>query len=91
MKEKIISFIDQKLQRFDPIWLAENGKGGQRTRYRDDGSGIARYREWRGVEDTFQDYTAWLKNIGYRARTIPPGSRTSATWVPWWRETPSKS
>ncbi|MEE1299939.1 MAG: hypothetical protein UHI93_05280, partial [Acutalibacteraceae bacterium] len=70
MKEKIISFIDKKLQRFDPVWLAENGLGGQRTRYRDDGSGIARYREWRGVEDTFQDYVAWLKNVGYMGAMV---------------------
>lgn len=70
MKEKLISFIDKKLQRFDPVWLAENGLGGQRTRYRDDGSGIARYREWRGVEDTFQDYVAWLKNVGYMGAMV---------------------
>ena len=27
MKNPITAFIDKKLQRFDPLWQAENGKG----------------------------------------------------------------
>ena len=47
MKNPITAFIDKKMQKFDPIWRAENGKGGQRSRYYDK-TGIAKYREWRG-------------------------------------------
>ena len=28
------------------------------------GSGIARHREWRGLKDTFYDYTQWVVNLG---------------------------
>ena len=63
LSDKIISSVDKALQRFDPIWQAENGKGGQRSRYYDK-TGVAKYREWRGVKDTMVDYTAWLKNLG---------------------------
>ena len=62
MKNPVTAFIDRKLQRFDPIWRAENGKGGQRDRYYDK-TGIAKYREWRGVHDTMVDYLAWLNNL----------------------------
>ena len=54
--------IDKKLERFDPKWQARHGAGGLRSRYQDK-TGIARYREWRGVKDTFVDYTAWLNNL----------------------------
>ncbi|MCR5154227.1 MAG: 2-hydroxyacyl-CoA dehydratase family protein [Lachnospiraceae bacterium] len=60
--DNIINKIDKKLERFDPLWQAENGKGGQRSRYKDK-TGVAKYREWRGVKDTFYDYAAWLNNI----------------------------
>ena len=62
MKNPITAFIDKKLQKFDPVWQAENGKGGLRSRYHDK-TGIAKYREWRGVHDTFSDYLAWLNNL----------------------------
>ena len=62
MKNPITAFIDKKLQKFDPIWQAENGKGGQRSRFYDK-TGIAKYREWRGVHDTMVDYLAWLNNL----------------------------
>ena len=58
----VIGLIDKKLERFDPKWQAANGKGGLRSRY-EDKTGIARHREWRGVKDTFVDYTAWLNNL----------------------------
>ena len=58
----VIGVIDKKLERFDPKWQAANGKGGLRSRY-EDTTGIARHREWRGVKDTFVDYTAWLNNL----------------------------
>lgn len=57
-----VAAIDKKLERFEPKWQAANGKGGLRSRY-EDKTGIARYREWRGVKDTFVDYTAWLNNL----------------------------
>ena len=60
--DKLIASIDKKLQRFDPLWQAQNGKGGLRSRYHDK-TGIAKYREWRGVKDTFYDYTQWLNNL----------------------------
>lgn len=60
--DKIIASIDKKLERFDPIWRAENGQGGQRSRYMDK-TGVAKYREWRGVRDTIYDYSQWLKNL----------------------------
>ena len=44
MKNPITAFIDKKLQKFDPVWQAENGKGGLRSRYHDK-TGIAKYRE----------------------------------------------
>lgn len=28
------------------------------------GSGIAKQREWRGLKDTFYDYTQWVVNLG---------------------------
>ena len=62
MKNPITAFIDKKLQRFDPVWQAENGKGGLRSRFYDK-TGIAKYREWRGVHDTLSDYLAWLNNL----------------------------
>lgn len=62
MKNPIVELIDSKLQKFDPIWQAENGVGGQRSRYYDK-TGVAKYREWRGLHDTMVDYTAWLKNV----------------------------
>lgn len=62
MKNPIVELIDSKLQKFDPIWQAENGVGGQRSRYYDK-TGVAKYREWRGVHDTMVDYVAWLKNV----------------------------
>ena len=61
--DPVINFVDDKLKKFDPIWMAENGVGGQRTRYYDQ-TGIAKYREWRGVKDTMQAYVCWLKNLG---------------------------
>ena len=54
--------IDKKLERFDPKWQARHGTGGLRSRYQDK-TGIARYREWRGVKDTLVDYGAWLNNL----------------------------
>lgn len=62
-QNKIIKAIDKKLERFDPKWQARNGVGGLRSRYNDK-TGIAKYREWRGVEDTLVDYFAWIKNLG---------------------------
>lgn len=58
-----IDAIDRKLEKFDPIWQSEHGTGGLRSRYYDK-TGIAKYREWRGVRDTMVDYVAWLKNLG---------------------------
>ena len=60
--DKLISAIDKKLERFDPLWQAEHGVGGQRDRYYDK-TGVAKWREWRGVKDTFYDYTQWLYNL----------------------------
>ena len=60
--DKLIASIDKKLERFDPLWQAENGVGGLRSRYYDK-TGVAKWREWRGVKDTFYDYTQWLNNL----------------------------
>ena len=57
--DKLIKAIDKKLERFDPLWQAEHGVGGFRSRYYDK-TGVAKYREWRGVKDTFYDYSQWL-------------------------------
>jgi len=59
----VVSRIDKKLEKYDPIKQAEAGTGGQRSRYYDK-TGIAKHREWRGVEDTLFDYSVWLKNLG---------------------------
>lgn len=67
--DKVIGFLDKKLERFDPIWQAENGKGGERSRYYDV-TGIAKYREWRGIKDTFRDYLGWLKNVGFMGAMV---------------------
>ena len=69
MFDKVIASIDKKLERFDPIWQAEHGKGGQRSRYYDK-TGVAKYREWRGVKDTMVDYAAWLKNLMFMAQMV---------------------
>ena len=62
VSDKLIAAIDRKLRRFDPLWQAEHGVGGQRSRYHDK-TGVAKWREWRGVKDTFYDYTQWLNNL----------------------------
>ena len=59
---KIIDHIDDKLKVFDPIYRAEHGLGGQRDRYYDR-TGVAKWREWRGVKDTLYDYERWLINV----------------------------
>ena len=69
MFDKVVALIDKKLERFDPIWQAENGVGGQRSRYYDK-TGVAKYREWRGVKDTLVDYCAWLKNLAAMAKMV---------------------
>ena len=69
MFDKVIASIDKKLERFDPIWRAEHGVGGQRDRYYDK-TGVAKYREWRGCRDTFYDYTCWLKNLASMAQMV---------------------
>ena len=58
----VTKFIDSKMQRFDPLWQAQNGVGGLRSRDYDK-TGVAKYREWRGLHDTMVDYRAWLKNV----------------------------
>ena len=65
----VTKFIDSKMQKFDPIWRAENGLGGQRSRYYDK-TGVAKYREWRGVHDTLVDYGAWLKNLSAMVKMV---------------------
>ncbi|MEI3161048.1 MAG: hypothetical protein V8S57_04615 [Oscillospiraceae bacterium] len=65
----VTKFIDSKMQKFDPIWQAENGVGGLRSRYYDK-TGVAKYREWRGVHDTLVDYGAWLKNLRAMAAMV---------------------
>ena len=67
--DKLIKAIDKKLERFDPLWQAEHGVGGFRSRYYDK-TGVAKYREWRGVKDTFYDYSQWLKNLGSMAMMV---------------------
>lgn len=34
------------------------------------GSGIAKHREWRGLKDTFYDYTQWAVNLGILAKFV---------------------
>ena len=67
--DKLIDAVDKKLERFDPLWQAEHGVGGQRSRYYDK-TGVAKWREWRGVRDTFYDYSAWLKNLAAMAGMV---------------------
>ena len=62
----VTKFIDSKMQRFDPLWQAQNGVGGLRSRYYDK-TGVAKYREWRGLHDTM----------------VAHGSKTSCPWLPW--------
>ena len=37
----VTKFIDSKMQRFDPLWQAQNGVGGLRSRYYDK-TGVAK-------------------------------------------------
>ena len=60
--DKMVAPLDKALERFDPLKKAEKGTGGQRDRYYDK-TGVAKWREWRGVKDTMVDYGAWLNNI----------------------------
>ena len=71
--DKAVAFIDKKLERFDPIWKAEHGVGGQRDKYYDK-TGIAKFREWRGVKDTLAAYKAWLINIAWMGKMIIDGN-----------------
>lgn len=63
MIDGLVQRIDKKLQRFDPLWQAKRGIGGLRSRYNDK-TGVAKYREWRGIRDTLYDYGQWMKNLG---------------------------
>ena len=40
----------------------KNEKGSRDRFY--DKTGIAKHREWRGLEDTWYDFTQWLVNLG---------------------------
>ena len=42
--DKLIAPIDKALKKYDPIWQAEHGTGGQRSRYKDK-TGVAKHRE----------------------------------------------
>ena len=33
LTDRLIAAIDKKLERFDPLWRAEHGLGGERDRY----------------------------------------------------------
>lgn len=35
------------------------------------GSNIAKHREWRGLKDTWYDYTEWVKVLGVMAASWP--------------------
>ena len=67
--DNAVRIIDKSLQRFDPIWRAQNGVGGQRDRYYDK-TGVQKYREWRGLKDTMADYVSWLKILGYVGKMV---------------------
>ena len=81
----VTKFIDSKMQKFDPLWQAQNGVGGLRTRYYDK-TGVAKYREWRGVRDTMVDYVAWLKNLGLMGMMVAkdPVHMMKAFWEYRW-------
>ena len=83
--DKLIAKIDKKLERFDPIWQAEHGTGGQRTRYYDK-TGVAKWREWRGVKDTLYDYTQWLNNLSSMVQMVAsaPVSCLKGFWEYRW-------
>jgi hypothetical protein len=51
ISDKLIAAIDKKLERFDPLWQAEHGTGGLRSRYYDN-TGVAKYHELRGHKYT---------------------------------------
>lgn len=53
--------------------MAGKKQKGQGSRFIP-GSGIAKYREWRGLGDTWYDYTQWMKTLGVMAKfvTISP-------------------
>ena len=42
---------------------------GSRSRFYDK-TGIAKYREWRGLKDTWYDYCQWIKNLGIMMRFV---------------------
>ena len=69
MLERIIAPIDKALERFDPVKQSEAGTGGLRSRYYDK-TGVAKWREWRGVKDTLVDYGAWLNNLLSMAQMV---------------------
>ena len=53
--------------------MAAKKQKGQGSRFIP-GSGIAKHREWRGLGDTWYDYTQWMKTLGVMAKfvTISP-------------------
>mgnify|MGYP002514494111 CR=1 FL=1 len=63
--DPVINFVDDKLKKFDPIWMAENGVGGQRTRYYDQtGRRISfEYAMINGVNDTEEAAKILLKRL----------------------------
>lgn len=67
--DAVCGVIDKRLERFDPIYRAEHGLGGQRDKYYDK-TGIAKYREWRGTKDTLTAYKAWLINVSYMGAMV---------------------
>ena len=78
LTDKLIKAVDKKLERFDPLWQSEHGTGGLRSRYYDK-TGVAKYREWRGVKDTFYDYTQWLYNLMSMGQMI---ASAPVIWAP---------
>ena len=67
--DKLVAPVDKALERFDPLWQSQNGTGGLRSRYYDK-TGVAKWREWRGVKDTLPDSAAWLNNLLSMAQMI---------------------
>lgn len=49
--------------------MRKEKQNGQGSRFIP-GTGIAKHREWRGVGDTWYDYTQWMKTLGVMAKFI---------------------
>jgi hypothetical protein len=62
--------------------MADKKIRGEQNRFIE-GTNIEKHREWRGLKDTWYDYTQWIKLLGIVMKfvAISPWKRTAVHWL----------